>query len=538
MNKHLILIGIITLSISACGPVYVTQQTPPPPPPPPPAAPAPPPDVTYQTFYDQLSPYGQWVQNPQYGYVWLPDVGPDFKPYGTNGHWVYTEEGWAWDSGYPWGWATFHYGRWFFQDGYGWMWVPGNEWAPAWVQWRNSDDYYGWAPLGPNISINIAFGGGYTPPPHYWCFVPHQYVASPQVNNYYVRETNNVTIINRTTVINNYNVHNTTVNNTTINNTTVNNNVNNVTVNNNIHNNIRYGGGPDPNEVSRFSGAQVRPMAVRETNTPGTQASGSSFAVYRPRVNAATAGDNRPGFSRPAPAQVQSLDNVRPVNRNSYSNNNGNNGNHNGWDNNNGNNGNHNGWDNNNGNNGNHNGWNNQPARTTTGFSNSPANQPVNNQPLNNQPVNNQPANHPNWNQPANNFPANNNPNPYARPGAQPANNPAVNNPPAGRPVFNQPANNPPVFNQPTNNTPVNNQPANNQPARNPGFNRPWNNPAQTQQNQAQQNQARPAGFQQNNNRNVNTIPGARPVANSPKPAPAERNAPPQQKKDDQKKDN
>src|SRR2546423_9736807 len=27
--------------------------------------------------------------------------------------------------------------------------VPGDEWAPAWVSWRSSKDYVGWAPLPP-----------------------------------------------------------------------------------------------------------------------------------------------------------------------------------------------------------------------------------------------------------------------------------------------------------------------------------------------------------------------------------------------------
>ena len=491
MNKHLFLCGVIALGISACGPTYVVHQDPPPPPPapvgPPPPPPAPAPDVTYQTFYDQLSPYGQWINMPEYGYVWMPNASPDFKPYGTNGHWVCTDEGWAWESGYPWGWATFHYGRWFFQDGYGWMWIPGNEWAPAWVQWRNSDDYYGWAPIGPNVSISVSIGGGYTPPAHYWCFVPHQYVASPQVNNYYVHETNNVTIINRTTVINNYNIHNTTINNTTINNTTVNNNTtinnNNTTViNNNIHNNNRFAGGPDINEVSRYSGTQLRPIAVRESNTPGAQASGGAFAVYRPRVNAAPAGNSSTGggFNRPAPTRVQTLENVQPVNRNSYGNN--------------------------------------QP-----GF-----NRPVNNPPANNQPANNPPANtQPGFNRPENN-------NPYVRPGApQPANNPPAGN----QPTNNQPAGNPPAFNRPVNNPPANHPPANNQPANNqpatnrPAFNRPGNNPSAAQQ---QQNQAKPV---QRFNR-PNNNPQAKPVTNSPKPAPPKKVPPKDQKRDEPRRDN
>jgi hypothetical protein len=296
MKQHLFLVAIAAIALNACGPVYVVHQDPPPPAPAQPAAE--PEEVSYQQFYDQLSPYGQWVDNPQYGYVWLPDAGPDFKPYSTNGHWVYTDEGWTWASDYPWGWAAFHYGRWFFQDGYGWMWIPGQEWAPAWVSWRNSPDYYGWAPLGPSVSISASFGGGYNPPPHYWSFVPHQYVSSPQVRNYYVNESRNVTIINNTTVINN----------TVINN-------NNGRNNNRGRNN--YAGGPDANEVGRFSGAPLRPIAIRDSRAPGEQNNNGGIAIYRPRINTPPA-DNRSGRPGVAPARVQPLSNARPVNTTMY----------------------------------------------------------------------------------------------------------------------------------------------------------------------------------------------------------------------------
>lgn len=300
------LIAIFLSAQFSCGPTYVVQNPAPAPPPPPP----PPAEVSYQNFYDALSPYGEWINNPDYGYVWMPNAGPDFKPYATNGNWVYTDEGWAWNSNYSWGWAPFHYGRWFFEDGYGWMWMPGNEWAPAWVSWRRSPDYYGWAPLGPSVSMNVAVGGGYNPPPHYWSFVPHQYVTSPHINNYYVNEQQNVTIINNTTVI-----HNTTIVNNTYNNTTVVNN-NRVTVNN-------YAGGPDPGEVSRVTGTQLRPVAVRESNTPGGNSSGGAFAVYRPRINASPSGNNGNSGSifHPAPARVQTLSNVHPVNPTVYNSN-------------------------------------------------------------------------------------------------------------------------------------------------------------------------------------------------------------------------
>jgi hypothetical protein len=67
--------------------------------------------VNFQIFYDELSPYGYWVDNLDFGYVWVPDVSPDFTPYGSNGHWIYAYEGWTWVSDYSWGWAPFHYGR-------------------------------------------------------------------------------------------------------------------------------------------------------------------------------------------------------------------------------------------------------------------------------------------------------------------------------------------------------------------------------------------------------------------------------------------
>ena len=298
-------IALASLFLNSCGPTHVVVETaaPAPPPPPPPA-----PEVSYQSFYDALSPYGQWIDYPQYGYVWMPNVGPDFKPYATNGNWVYTDGGWTWASNYPWGWATFHYGRWFFEDGYGWMWIPGNEWAPAWVSWRQSPDYYGWAPLGPSVSISVSNGGGYNPPAHYWCFVPQQYVTSPHVNNYYVSEQQNVTIINNTTVIHNTTIVNNTVNNTTI----VNNNVtnNHVTVNN-------YAGGPDPAAVSKVTGTPLRPVALRESNTPGESMAGGGLAIYRPRVNVAPQSSSS-STARPVPPHVQPLTSVRPINTTIY----------------------------------------------------------------------------------------------------------------------------------------------------------------------------------------------------------------------------
>src|ERR1043165_9695789 len=72
--------------------------------------------VSFQVFYDELSPYGTWINHPSYGYVWTPALGAGFFPYASNGYWVWTDYGWPWVSNDPWGWAPFHYGRWDYDE--------------------------------------------------------------------------------------------------------------------------------------------------------------------------------------------------------------------------------------------------------------------------------------------------------------------------------------------------------------------------------------------------------------------------------------
>ena len=102
---------------------------------------------TLEYFRDQLTPYGQWVEVPGAGLCWQPAVPAGWRPYYDGGHWVYTDEGWYWQSEYPWGDLAFHYGRWSYNPAFGWIWAPGFEYAPAWVVWRHTDEYCGWAPL-------------------------------------------------------------------------------------------------------------------------------------------------------------------------------------------------------------------------------------------------------------------------------------------------------------------------------------------------------------------------------------------------------
>lgn len=108
--------------------------------------------VSLGSFYDELSPYGSWVEC-RWGECWVPrGVPDDWQPY-SNGHWIYTVYGWTWVSDDPWGSDPYHFGAWDFVGRWGWVWVPGTVWAPAWVTWSYSDRYVGWAPMPPTATF-------------------------------------------------------------------------------------------------------------------------------------------------------------------------------------------------------------------------------------------------------------------------------------------------------------------------------------------------------------------------------------------------
>ncbi|MBO9572429.1 MAG: hypothetical protein J7497_09505 [Chitinophagaceae bacterium] len=139
-------------------------------------------NVSFNDFYAELSPYGRWVSMPRYGQVWIYNE-PDFRPYYTNGRWLDTDLGYSWSSGYSWGWAPFHYGRWEFDPYYGWFWIPGYDYAPAWVVWSQADDYYGWAPLGFGVDINISVG---SIPYNRWMYAPVRRIGYARIDRYCV----------------------------------------------------------------------------------------------------------------------------------------------------------------------------------------------------------------------------------------------------------------------------------------------------------------------------------------------------------------
>ena len=148
-----------------------------------------------------LEAYGHWIRHASYGEVWVPDgVPPDWRPY-EYGRWVYTDDwGWYWVSDEEeddWGWVVYHYGRWAFDRQIGWFWVPGNEWAPAWVDWRYGEDNVGWAPLPPDDLIDT-----YEERPEYWSFVPLRYIAEPRLRTYFVPRDRRTFLLRETRIVN------------------------------------------------------------------------------------------------------------------------------------------------------------------------------------------------------------------------------------------------------------------------------------------------------------------------------------------------
>lgn len=224
--------------------------------------------INFQVFYDELSPYGDWVFDPKYGYVWVPNVDFGFIPYSTNGYWAFTNAGWTWVSDYSWGWAPFHYGRWCYDTNFGWSWVPGNEWGPGWVSWRESEGYYGWAPIGPGISIAFAYSNEYSIPSNYWTFIRDRDFASTYLQSQYVKNSSNISIIKKSSVINNILIDNSS--------------------------RVRYNSGPNRTEIQKQTGRLIELLELIEKKDPGQNIGEGELEIYRPQVTKSNATEIKP----------------------------------------------------------------------------------------------------------------------------------------------------------------------------------------------------------------------------------------------------
>jgi len=213
-------------------------------------------------FYDELSPYGDWVQTRDYGWAWFPrNVPPYWRPY-TDGRWVDSEYGWTWVSNEPFGWATYHYGRWALDPRFGWLWVPGTVWGPAWVSWQQGDGYIGWAPLPPQVGFEIGMGirlGGFNLSTgissNAYNFVPERSFLDTRLSRYMVPTARNVTIIYNTTNITHYSYSNNRVVNR----------------------------GVDVRRIEQMTGRRIQPFRVTQARAPArSSVTGNEVRIYRP----------------------------------------------------------------------------------------------------------------------------------------------------------------------------------------------------------------------------------------------------------------
>lgn len=246
--------------------------------------------ASYQDFYDGLAPYGRWMNDPQFGYVWMPNVGSDFRPYYTNGYWAMTEYGNTWVSNYDWGWAAFHYGRWTYDNYYGWLWIPDTQWAPAWVSWRSNYNYYGWAPMGPGVNINISLG---SIPIDWWVFLSPNYFYEPRFQRY----CNNDWRFTRS-IYSQTNYYSYT----------------------NSYRRVNYYSGPRADDYRRRTGRQSSFYSINDNNRRGPNTvRGNQINIYRPTMR--NSGNNAPtrivNTNRNISTQAQSFanTNVAPAGR-------------------------------------------------------------------------------------------------------------------------------------------------------------------------------------------------------------------------------
>jgi hypothetical protein len=195
--------------------------------------------VDYQIFYNELEPYGEWIEistdeitdepasssilknifgvNEAYAqditaaFVWRPTTGVDvvttldpvsgvdaavaWQPF-SRGEWILTDNGWYFMADSRPMEITHHYGRWWNSPDLGWVWVPGKVWSPAWVDWRESDDLIAWTPLPPNAFIvNNAIPVVVDVPLDNWVVVERREFTRPEIYKYMVIENKNKTII-------------------------------------------------------------------------------------------------------------------------------------------------------------------------------------------------------------------------------------------------------------------------------------------------------------------------------------------------------
>jgi hypothetical protein len=176
-------------------------------------------NVDFDYFHDQLAAYGTWVDVQDYGPCWSPSASSeaDWRPYSDHGHWIYTENGWYWESDYPWGEIAFHYGRWFLAPSGVWVWLPDYTWGPSWVCWRKTADCCGWAPLPPGahieVGVGLVFNGkrvnlDFGLNERDFTFVAYNHFLDSDVHGHVLSRSDTVNAYNSSKIVNNYKIEN------------------------------------------------------------------------------------------------------------------------------------------------------------------------------------------------------------------------------------------------------------------------------------------------------------------------------------------
>ncbi len=239
--------------------------------------------VSFQTFYDDLADDGEWIvitkeeiekelndgEGQSYAsyyqdedglvYIWKPSVDDEkWKPY-SNGRWVYTTDGWMWVSNYNWGWACYHYGRWWKSQLYGWVWMPGYVWAPSWVMWRVSENHIGWCPLNPKAKWKGEEGVStstynYQTPGDQWVFVEKsKFIDDVKKSNIVAAKENSALVKNSESVLDMK-----------------------------FENGRIYSRGPDVKEIETRTGKAIVPRELKLRKTKGkTLVGANEVSVYR-----------------------------------------------------------------------------------------------------------------------------------------------------------------------------------------------------------------------------------------------------------------
>lgn len=215
-------------------------------------------DIGY--CYDYLAPFGTWSNLDPYGYVWCPrNMGYGWRPY-SDGHWIWSDYGWTWDSDLDWGWMPFHYGRWGWDDDCGWYWAPGTVWGPAWVFWRTGDLYCGWAPIPPGIEFGVgvdfdALALGV--PINFWIFVNGSHFMDRDLRRYSLPYERNVTLVRMTGFRNRYD----------------------------FRGGQMINEGIEVDSIQRLTGRPVTRYTLAKADRPGSaRVSGNQAMFYRPEI--------------------------------------------------------------------------------------------------------------------------------------------------------------------------------------------------------------------------------------------------------------